>query len=225
MSDITVMLSAAFREAYLALVPGFEAATRHRVSTLWVSTVDMLPTLQSGTAVDVVIMPIAGLDDLIARGFARERFDLARSGVGVAVRAGAPRPDIASGDALKRAVLAADSIVYSTGPSGVYLEKLFERMGIAQAIAAKVTRVKGEPAGAVVARGDAQIGFQQVCELLPVSGIDLVGPLPDDVQEITTFGGAVLVEAKEPRAARELIAHFRTEGAKPVIRATGMEPV
>ena len=224
MSDITVMLSAAFREAYLVLVPRFEQATRHRVSTLWVSTVDMLPTLQSRTAVDMVIMAAAGLNDLVARGLAHERFDLARSGVGVAVRAGAARPDISSGDALKRAVLAADSVVYSTGPSGVYLEKLFERMGIAQAIAAKVRRVKGEPAGAVVARGDAQIGFQQVCELLPVPGIDLVGPLPDDVQEITTFGAAVLAGAKAPRAARELVDYLRTEVAKSVIRATGMDP-
>ena len=222
MSELTVMLSAAFKEAYLALVPDYEKTTGNRVSTRWVSTVDMLPALQSGAAVDMVIMAAAGLDDLIARGLARERVDLARSGVGVAVRAGAPRPDISSGDALKRAVLAAESIVYSTGPSGVYLEKLFERMGIAHAIAAKVKRVKGEPAGAVVARGEAQIGFQQVCELLPVAGIDLVGPLPDDVQEITTFGAAVLVQAKEPRAARELIHHFKADSAKPVIRATGM---
>ena len=218
------MLSAAFKEAYLELVPAFEKATGHRVATLWVSTVDMLPTLQSGKSVDLVIMPAAGLDDLIAKGLARERHDLARSGVGVAVRAGAPRPDISSGEALKRAVLAAESLVYSTGPSGVYLETLFERMGITQAIAAKVKRVKGEPAGELVARGEAQIGFQQVCELLPVAGIDLVGPLPDDVQEITTFGAGVLVAAEEPRAARELIDYLTAEEAKPVIRKTGMEP-
>jgi molybdate transport system substrate-binding protein len=190
-----------------------------------VSTAKIAGAIAGGEAVEVVIMSAAGVDDLIAKGYAKERVDLARCGVGVAVRAGALRPDLSSGDALKRAVLAAKSIVYSTGPSGVYLEGLFERMGIAGDIAHKVKRVQGEPAGALVERGEAEIGFQQVCELLPVQGIDFVGPLPADVQEITTFSAGVLTRARDPRIARELVDYFRDDAAKAVIRATGMDPV
>lgn len=225
MANLTVMLSAAFKEAYLTLVPKFESERGHRIESLWVTTAKILPRIAEGEAVDLVITSAAGIDALIAHGYARERVDLARCGVGMAVRQGAPRPDISSGEALKRAVLAARSIVYSRGPSGVYLEKLFERMGISRDIANKVQHVQGEPAGAVVARGDADIGFQQMCELLPVPGIDLVGPLSDDVQEITTFSTAVLTNAKQPAVARELIEHFRADAAKPVIRRTGMDPI
>lgn len=223
MSEITVMQSAAFREAYLELLPQFERDTGHRVKSLWVPTAKIMPSLESGDYADMVIASAAAVDALIAKGIARSRIDLARCGVGVAVRAGAPRPDISSGDALKRSVLAADSIVYSKGPSGVYLEGLFERMGIAREIEHKVTRVQGEPAGDVVARGDAQIGFQQMSELMPVAGIDLVGPLSGDVQEITTFSAAVLARAKEPAATLELIDYFRTGPAREVIRKTGMD--
>lgn len=225
MPEITVMQSAAFKEAYLELVPQFESATGHRVKSLWVPTAKIVPTLEGGEYADMVIASAATVDALMAKGIARERIDLARCGVGVAVRAGAARPDISSGDALKRAVLAADSIVYSRGPSGVYLQGLFERMGIAREIAHKVKRVQGEPAGEVVARGEAQIGFQQMSELLPVAGIDLAGPLSDDVQEITTFAAGVLGRAPEPAATHALIEFFRTEPARQVIRKTGMEAV
>ena len=225
MPEITVMQSAAFKEAYLTLLPQFERATGHRVKSLWVTTAKIMPTLESGEFADMVIVSVATVDALVAKGIARERIDLARCGVGMAVRAGAPRPDISSGDALKRAVLAADSIVYSRGPSGIYLEGLFERMGIAREIAHKVKLVQGEPAGDVVARGEAQIGFQQMSELMPVAGIDLVGPLSDDVQEITTFAAGVLARARELAATHELIDYFRTGPAREVIRKTGMEPV
>lgn len=228
MAEIRVMLTAAFKEAYLELVPGFERATGHEVTSLWVSTVQVMSRLQSwdaaADAADMVIMSAAGIDALMAADLVAARHDLATSGIGVAVRAGAPRPDITSGAALQRAVLAAGSIVYSTGPSGVYLAALFERMGIAAAIAHKVKQVQGEPAGAVVARGEAQIGFQQVSELLPVPGIDFVGPLPDDVQEITTFSAGILTASKVPHAARELIEFFTEPHAAPVIRRKGMEP-
>jgi molybdate transport system substrate-binding protein len=228
MARIQVMQAAAFKEAYLELAPRFERETGHEVSSLWVPTAQIMGRLQSpdaaADAADLVIMSAAGLDALIAAGLVHARTDLARSGIGVAVRAGASRPDISSGEALARAMLAAESIVYSTGPSGVYLAALFERMGIAGEIAHKVKRVQGEPAGEVVARGEAQIGFQQMSELLPVAGIDLVGPLPDDVQEITTFSAGVLVAAKEPEAARALIDFFTAPHAAPVIRAKGMQP-
>ena len=222
--NITVMASAAFKEAYLELVPGFERASGHTVGNLWVPSVQMMARLKGGERVDLVILSAAALDELIQAGIIAERFDLARSGVGVAVRAGAPKPDISSGDAVKRAVLAAKGIAYSTGPSGVYLAGLFHRMGIADQIKHKVRQVQGEPAGAVAARGDAEIAFQQVSELLPVPGIELVGPLPPDIQQITVFSAGLHVRSPSPDAARALVEFLTAPAAATVIRCKGMEP-
>jgi molybdate transport system substrate-binding protein len=224
MSEIKVMASAAFKEAYLALLPGFGRTTGHKVSNIWSPSVQMMSRLKGGETVDLVIMSAASLEELIKAGIIADRTDLAKSGVGVAVRAGEPRPDISSGEALKRAVLAAKSIVYSTGPSGIYLASLFQRMGIAGQIKSRVRQVQGEPAGAVVARGEAEIGFQQMSELLPVAGIDIVGPLPAEVQKVTVFSAGVHVGAKVPAAARALVTFLTAPAAAPVIRKTGMEP-
>ena len=224
MSEIKVMLSAAFKEAYLELTPQFERATGHRIATAWVPSVKMMERLKGGEAVDLVILSAASLDELAKAGIVSQRFDIAKSGVGVAVRTGAPRPDISSGEAVKRAVLAAKGIAYSTGPSGIYLMKLFERMGIAGEIRSKVKQVQGVPAGSVVASGEAELAFQQVSELLPVPGIELVGPLPPDIQEITTFAAGLHARAKEAAAARALVDFFRSPAAAPVIRKKGMEP-
>jgi molybdate transport system substrate-binding protein len=218
------MLSAAFKEAYLELVPPFEGATGHQVENLWVPSVQMMNRLKGGEAVDLVILSAAALEDLRNAGIVSERTDLARSGIGVAVKAGAPKPDISSGAALKRAVLAAKGIAYSTGPSGIYLIKLFDRMGIAEQIRSKVKQVQGVPAGSVVARGEAELAFQQVSELLPVPGIELVGPLPPDVQEITIFSAGLHAKAPHPDAARALVKHLTAPAAAPVIRNKGMEP-
>jgi len=224
MADIRVMLSAAFKEAYLELVPQFERASGHKVESLWVPSVQMMNRLKGGEAVDLVILSAASLEALWKAGLISERTDLARSGVGVAVKSGARKPDISSGEAVKRAVLAAKGVAYSTGPSGIYLTALFQRMGIAEAIKSKVKQVQGEPAGGVVARGDAEIAFQQVSELLPVPGIDFVGPLPADIQQITVFSAGVHVAAKQPDAARALVRFLTAPAAAPVIRKKGMEP-
>jgi molybdate transport system substrate-binding protein len=225
-AEIKVMLSAAFREAYLELVPGFERASGHKVTSLWCPSVQMMQRLKGGEIVDMMILSAAALDEIIRAGLVapEDRFDLATCGVGVAVRAGAPKPDISSAEALKRAVMAAKSVVYSTGPSGVYLAGLFERMGIGDAVKAKLKRSQGEPAGAIVARGEAEIGFQQMCELMPVPGIDLIGPLPREIQEITTFSAGIHVRAPQADAARELVKHFKSAQAAPVIKRKGMEP-
>jgi molybdate transport system substrate-binding protein len=224
MSEIRVMASAAFREAYLELLPDFERASGHRVTNTWVPSVQMMNRLKGGETTDVVILSDAALAELMQAGIVAERFPLARSGIGVAVRAGAPRPDIASSNALKRAVLSATSVVYSTGPSGIYLANLFERLGIAPQIRDKARQVQGEPAGAVVARGEAELGFQQMSELLPVSGIDIIGPLPPEIQEITVFSAGLHAQAQAPDAARALIAYLKAPHAAPVIRRKGMEP-
>jgi molybdate transport system substrate-binding protein len=224
MAQIKVMASAAFREAYLELLPEFQRTSGHQVTNTWVPSVQMMSRLKEGEATDVVILSAAALEELTRAGIIAERFDLAKSGVGVAVRSGAARPDISSGDALKRAVLAAKSVVYSTGPSGIYLSGLFQRMGIAEHVKPKLKQVQGEPAGAVVARGEAEIGFQQMSELLPVAGIDVLGPLPSDIQQITVFSAGLHARAQEPHAARALIGFLRTSAAASVIRKKGMEP-
>lgn len=227
MAEIKVMLSAAFKAAYLELVPQFEAATGHAVISLWVPSANIMSRSKAGEIVDLIISSRAAIDELASERLvgAAERMDLARSGIAVAVRAGDPKPDIGSGDALKRAVLAAKSIVYSHGPSGVYLARLFERMGITQQIRSKVKQVQGEPAGAVVARGGAEIGFQQMSELLPVPGIDILGPLSPDVQEITVFTAGIHARAEAPRAAKALVEFFTAPAASAVIARSGMEPL
>lgn len=226
MSEINVMASAAFKEAYLELVPEFEHSAGHKVATLWVPSVQMMQRLKDGEKVDLVIMSAAFLAELAGHGIINpaHRYDLAKSGIGVAVRRGAPRPDISSGAALKHAVLAAKSVVYSTGPSGIYLASLFKHMGIADRIKNKVTQVQGEPVGAAVARGEAEIGFQQLSELLPVPGIDLIGPLPADVQQVTVFSAGLHVAARQPGAALALVEFLTAPAATPIIRRKGMDP-
>ena len=224
MPQIKVMLSAAFKEAYLELVPQFERASGHKVESLWVPSVQMMSRLKGGETVDLVILSAASLEELRKAGLVSERTDLARSGIGVAVKSGARKPDISSGEAVKRAVLAARGIAYSTGPSGIYLMGLFQRMGIAESIQSKVKQVQGEPAGGVVARGEAEIAFQQVSELLPVPGIDFVGPLPADIQQITVFSAGLHVKATQPDAAKALVKFLTAPAAAPAIRKKGMEP-
>jgi len=226
-ADINVLASNALKEAYLELVPGFEKATEHKVATTWAGTNDIKKRMAAGETYDLVIMAGPALDELVKQGkiVPGSRVDLAKSGVGVAVRAGAPKPDISSGDALKRALLAAKSIAYSSGPSGVYMEGLFRRLGIADEIKPKLKQTQpGNPVGEVIARGEAEIGFQQISELLPIAGIDYIGPLPPDIQHITVFSGGIHTGAKQPDAAKALVKFITAPAAVPVIKKKGMEP-
>jgi molybdate transport system substrate-binding protein len=227
-AEVNVMASMAIKEVYLELVPQFETATGHRVVTNWVGSADLMKRMRAGESTDLVILAADGVDELtkLGRIVPGSRVDLVKSGVGVAVRAGAQKPDISSGEALKRALLAAKSIAYSSGPSGTYLSGLFQRMGIADALKAKVIQAPpGTPVGGIVARGEAEIGFQQVSELLPVAGIDFVGPLPPDIQSITVFSGGVHVGARETGAVRELLEFLSSPAAAPAMKRKGMEPV
>jgi molybdate transport system substrate-binding protein len=226
MAEIKVMATAAFREAYIELVPQFERASGHKVHTTWASTVDIVSRVKAGVATDLIVMAANGIDELIAAGklTTGSRVDIATSWVAAAVRKGAPKPDISSGDALKRAMLAAKSIAYSAGPSGVYLIGLFQRMGIADQLKSKVKQVKGEPIGAVVARGGAEIGFQQMSELMPVPGIDIIGGLSKDIEQITAFSTGRHAESKVTTAADALTMFFKAPAAHDLIRAKGMEP-
>jgi molybdate transport system substrate-binding protein len=226
-AEIKVLSSAAFREAYQELVPAFERATEHKVATTWAGTNGIMERMQRGEATDLVIMSAQGIDQLVQDGkiVAGSRVDVARSGVGVAVRSGLPKPDIGSTEALKRALAAARSVAYSTGPSGVYMEALFQRLGIADEIKPKLkVAPSGTPVGTLIASGEADIGFQQVSELLPVAGIDYIGPLPPDIQQITVFAAGLHTSAKETEAAKALVKFLTAPQAAPVIRKKGMEP-
>lgn len=226
MAEIHAMSSAAIKAAYLELVPQFERASGHTVATKWIPGVDLLQRVKEGESSDLVFMQAKDIDELIRCGriAAASRVELATSGVGVAVRAAAPRPDISSADALKRALLAAKAVAFSTGPSGVYMLQLFERLGIAAEMKAKSRQIKGEPSGAAAARGEADIAFQQVSELLPVPGIDFLGPLPAEIQRITTFCAGMQNTAREPAAAGEWINFIKSPAAASAIRKSGMEP-
>jgi molybdate transport system substrate-binding protein len=225
-AEIKVMLSAAFKEAYVELVPQFERSSGHKVVTIWAPTVDMMKRLKGGETVDLVIIAANSLEELIKLGkiVPGSRVDLAKSVIGVAIRAGAPKPDIKTTEAFKRTMLAAKSIAYSTGPSGVYITELFKRLGIADQLKPKVKQLKGVPIGEVVARGDAEIGFQQVSEILPVKGIELLGPLPADIQRTTVFCIGLHTAAPQPDAAKALVKYLTSPAAVPVIRKKGMEP-
>jgi molybdate transport system substrate-binding protein len=231
--EIKVMTSGAFTAAYLEIVPVFERATRNTLVTAFGASMgdapDSIPSrLDRGEAVDVVILAGSALDDLIKSGkvVGGSRVDLAQSSIGMAVRAGAARPDISSMDALRRTLLDAKSIAYSASASGVYLStELFPRLGIAEEIRNKCKRIESERVGSVVARGEAEIGFQQISELLPVPGIDYVGPLPPQAQKVTVFSAGVAVGARDPAAARVLIKFLSSPAAAPAIRKSGLEPL
>ncbi len=226
------MTSGAFAAALGALSPRFEQASGDRVVTVTTSIgvgADAIPNrMARGDAVDVVILPEAGLDDLIARGLiaAGTKVILARSAIGMAVRAGAPKPDISSVEALRTTLLRARSIAYSASVSGEYLvTELFPRLGIADAMKAKSQRIERERVGAVVARGEAEIGFQQISELLEVKGVDFVAPLPPDLQRVTLIAAGIAARASNPVGARAMIRMFASPEAASSIKAVGMEPL
>jgi molybdate transport system substrate-binding protein len=230
--DLRVMTSGAFTAAYLEIVPEFEHKTHSKVLTAYGASMgnapDSIPSrLQRGEPVDVVILAGAALDELIKQGevLPDSRVDLVRSSIGMAVRSGAPKPDIGSVEALKRTLLEARSIAYSDSASGLYLStELFQHLGIADQVMGKSKRIAGA-VGDAIARGEAEIGFQQISELLPVKGIDYVGPLPPGVQRVTVFSAGVAVSSKNPDAARSLIRFLASPAAVPAIRKSGLEPV
>ena len=226
-AKIRVLASPGIKEAYLELVPQFEKASGRRVVTSWAGTADIVERVKAGEGVDLVLVAASSLDELtrLGRVVHGSRVDIARSGIGAAVRQGAPKPDIGSGDALKRALLAAKSIAYSSGPSGVYLAGLFQRMGIAEELRPKLKQVPpGAIVGEAVARGEAEIGFQQVSELVHVAGIDYLGPLPPEVQLVTVFSGGIHAAAEQADAAKALLRFLTSQAAVPVITKNGLEP-
>jgi molybdate transport system substrate-binding protein len=231
-AEIKVVTSGAFTAAYLELVPEYERAAHSKLVTEFGpsmgTTHNAIPIrLERGESIDVVIMAAPALDDLIKQGKVRagSRVDLVRSNIALAVKAGAPKPDISTVDALKRALLAAKSIAYSDSASGVYLStELFPKLGIADQIKDKTRKIEADPVGGVVARGEAEIGFQQISELRPVKGIDIVGPLPPGAQRVTIFAAGIPATSVHPEAAEALIQWLASPAAYPAIKKSGLEP-
>jgi len=225
--EIKVLSTQGVEGAYRELVPQFEKASGHKVTTIFTGTVDAQKRLAAGETYDLIIMAGPAIDDLIKAGTVApgSRVDLARSGVGVAVRAGAPKPDIHSTEALKKTLLAARSIGYSTGPSGVYLADLFRRLGIADQVKSKLRQTPtGVFVGSLLASGEVEIGFQQVSELAHYPGIDYVGPLPADIQNVTVFSIGMRVGVKPADAANAWVAFLTSPAAAAVFRNKSMEP-
>jgi molybdate transport system substrate-binding protein len=225
--EIKLLASGAMHEIGLELIPQFEKSSGHKVTATWTGTVKIKEKIAAGEVFDLVIVGAPEVDRFIADGkmAAGSRVDLAKSGVGVAVRTGAPKPDISSGEAVKKAMLAAKSVAYSSGPSGVYVQALIQKLGIADEVKPKAKQTApGTRVGQYLARGEAELGFQQISELIHETGIDYVGPLPADVQNYTNFSSGIGSGAKFQAAAKALQAFLTTPAAAEVIRKNGMEP-
>lgn len=230
--ELHVIASGTLVETFSELIPAFERQTHDRLVIAFGPSVASAPgsvykRLERGDRADVVIVARDGLNRLIGEGriVRGTDADIAGSSIGVAVRTGAPKPDISSIDALRRTLLAAGSVAYSSSLSGVYLSsELFPRLGIVEAIKGKTKRVDGR-VGEAIARGEAEIGFQQISELLPVRGIQYVGPLPAGAQRTTAISAGIVVNASNPEAGKALIRFLTSPVAAPVMVKHGLEPV
>jgi len=226
-AEITVIASTAMREVMEELVPMFERASGHKVTVSFLSGAVLPGKVKDGAQADLVVTTPATIDDLVAAGkvVANTRADFVRSGAGVAVRAGAPKPDVSTPETFKTALLAAKSVGYSQGPSGVHFMSVLARLGIADQIKAKgVVPPLGQRVGAMIAKGEAEIGVQQITELLQIPGIDFVGPLPRELQANIVYATATPTSAKEHNAAAALVKFLSSEPALPVIKKVGLEP-
>lgn len=230
-AEISVVSSGGFAPAYKALCPEFEKATGDTLKSAWGPSMGDTPNtiphrLERGEKIDVVIMVGNSLDTLVKEG----KIDpsstilLARSKVALAVRSGAPIPDISTVDALKQTMLKAKSIAYSDSASGAYVSKvMIPKLGLADALKDKARMIPAEPVGNVVARGEAEIGFQQLSELKPIKGIQIVGLIPEDVQKVTLFSAGIVKGAQNPEGAKALLKYLSSPQSAKVIDDTGLE--
>ncbi|WP_206020721.1 substrate-binding domain-containing protein [Roseococcus sp. SYP-B2431] len=232
-TTLHVMTSGAFTAPYRILGPAFEAATGHRLESAYGASMgnapDAIPQrLARGEPADVVILARSALDALVRAGQVRagSEVDLVESRIAMAVRAGAPHPRIGTVEEFREAMLNARSIGYSASASGVYFAtELLQRLGIAEQILPRTRRILSERVGAVVARGEIELGFQQVSELLPIPGIEIVGPLPAPIQRVTTFSAGIATRSEQPQSADALIRFFASAAAHEVIRRAGLDPL
>ncbi|QGZ64309.1 substrate-binding domain-containing protein [Paraburkholderia acidisoli] len=232
-AELHVMTSGGFTAAYQALGPTFTQQTGNSLDTILGPSMGKSPQaipnrLARGEPADVVIMVGYALDGLIKDGkvMPDSRVDLADSRIGMVVRAGAPKPDISTVDALRQTLLHAKSIAYSDSASGVYIKnEMFKKLGIEDQVAPKATMVPRIPVAGVVAKGDYEVGFQQVAELLPVPGVTFVGKVPESLQSVTRYAAGIPVGAKHPQEARALLQFLASPQAQATVEKTGLDPI
>jgi molybdate transport system substrate-binding protein len=226
-TEIIVTSSTAMREVVEELAAMFERASGNKVTMTFQSGVETSEKIAAGAVADLVVTTPEAIEELVRGGkvVAGSRVNFVQSGVGVAVRAGAPIPDISTSAGFKNAMLAAKTVGISKGPSGVYLMGIMARLGIADQVKAKaVTPELGQRVGNLIARGEAEIGVQQITELLPIAGIDFLGPLPSELQTKIGYATARPITAKQPAAAAALVKYLSSEPALPVMKKMGLEP-
>lgn len=231
--DVKVMSSGGFASAYKLLGAQYEKTAGAHLETAWGpsmgTTSGAIPVrLARGETADVVIMVRSALDELVKNGYVEEGsvVDLARSRIGMAVKTGAPVPDIGTVEALRNVLLKARSVAYSDSASGVYVQsQLFRKLGIEDQMKPKSHMIPATPVGEIVARGEAQFGFQQLSELKPIKGITVVGPIPQQVQSITMFSAGIVKKGPDQRAGRNLIEYLASPDACEMIKQTGLDPV
>ena len=226
-AEIKVLSTQATEDTYRELVAQFEKATGHTVTTVFTGTLNVQKRLADGESYDMIIMAGPAIDAQIKAGkaLAGSRVDLAKSGVALGVPKGAPKPDIGTVEALKKTLLAAKSIGYSTGPSGVYMISLFDKLGLAEQVKGKLKQTpSGVFVGDLIANREVEIGFQQVSEIATFPGVDFVGPLPAEVQQTTVFSSAIVAGAKQAEAAKQWVKFLTTPQAAEAFKKRGMEP-
>lgn len=231
-AEIRVITSGAFTEAYKQLIPIYEQASGHKVISAYGASIgnapDSIPSrFARGEKFDLVILSEGGLEALMKEGklIPGSRVDLARSQIGAAVRKGTPKPDISTVAALKQALLNAKSIAYSASASGTYIStEMFPKLGVAEQMKDKAKRIMSERVGAVVARGDAELGFQQVSELIYFKELDFLGTIPDEVQQTIFFSSALVQGSEQQEAAKHLVRFFTSPAVANIVRATGLDP-
>ncbi len=228
-----MLTSGGFTAAYNALGPGFAAKTGNTLDTVLGPSMGQSPQsipnrLARGEPADVVIMVGYALDGLIKEGkvIPGSRVELADSRIGMVVRDGAPKPDIGTVDALRETLLHAKSVAYSDSASGVYIKnEMFKKLGIEEQVGPKATMIPRIPVASVVAKGDYEIGFQQVAELLPVPGVTFVGKVPEEMQSVTRYAAGIPVSSKHPDEARALLQYLASPAAQPTVQKTGLDSI
>jgi molybdate transport system substrate-binding protein len=227
-AEIKVMSTNALKSTLEALAPAFEKASEHKLVFTWGAAAPLKARIEKGEAFDLTVLTVAAIDDLIKQGTldAATRTTVAHSGAGVAVRKGAPKPDISTVDAFKRALVNAKSVAYvEQGGTGIYLKALIPRLGLADALKNKIVLLPPEnPAAHAIANGEAEIGMTQISEIMPYAGADLVGPLPAEIQLTTSFATAVGKQSKQSEGAKALIKFMTTPAAAAVLKAKGLDP-